>query len=206
VVNARFVESSYRSLFAYLPLPAGWTYIFYPTIEVYSMPYHQLIPKLRHLLESLNLQAIRLENSWMASSLLSERALSPISPESNQTQGRTNFQNDRPGMNKGQSTKDRESPDWSQGVMAGHDSTFDNQFSYRQPALDAAVHTDPITNPYKPAPKPTATAAKPRDTWKAELTAGMALLAQQQRKDILSKQAPSEHPPERLISQPSKNL
>ena len=167
------------------------------------MPYHQLIPKLRQLLESLNLQAIRLENSWMASSLLSERG---PNPGSNQIRGRTNFQNDRPGMNKGQLTKDRKSPDWTQGAMTGHDSTFDNQFSCRHPALDAAMHTDPITKPYKPAPKPTAKAAKPHDTWKAELTAGMALLVQQQRKDIFSKQAPSEHPQERLISQPSKNL
>jgi hypothetical protein len=180
-------------------LPAGWTYIFYPTIEVYSMPYHQLIPKLRQLLESLNSQAIRLENSWMASSLLSERGVSPVNPESKQIRGRTNFQTDRPGMNKGQSIKNPESPDWSQRALAGRDSTPDNQFSHRQPTADAAVQiprADPITKPYKPAPKPTATAAKPHDTWKAELLAGMALLVQQQGKDILSKQALSERPPE----------
>ena len=93
--------------------------------------------------------------------------------------------------------------------MAGRDSTSDNQRSHRQPPLDAAgpiLHTDPITKPYKPAPKPTATAAKPLDAWKAELMAGMALLAQQQSKGVLPKKAPSEHPPERSISQPSKSL
>jgi hypothetical protein len=190
-------------------LPAGWTYIFYPTIEVYSMPYHQLIPKLRQLLESLNSQAVRLENSWMASSLLSERGKSSVNPESQQIRGQTNIQNGRPGMNKGQTIKDRESPDWSQRDMAGRGSTSDNQFLHRRPPLDAAVQipdADAITTPYKPAPKPTATAAKPHDTWKAELMTGMALLAQQQYKDVPPKKAPSERPLERLTSQPFKSL
>ena len=173
------------------------------------MSYHQLIPKLRQLLESLNSQAVRLENSWIASSLLNQRGVSLINPESKQIRGRTNFQTKKPGMNKGQSIKCRESLDESQRqqAMAERDSTSNNQSSHRQPPLDAAVqtpHTDSITKSYKPAPKPTATAAKPHDTWKAELMRGMALLAQRQRKDVLLKKAPSERPPEHLISQPSK--
>ena len=140
----------------------------------------------------------------MANSLLSERGVLLVNPESKRIRERANFQTDR--MNKGQSIEDRKSPDWSQRALAGRGSTPDNQFSHRQPPADAAVpipHPDSITKPYKPAPKPTATAAKPHDTWKAELMAGMALLAQQQGKDILSKQ---ERPPEHSISQPSKNL
>jgi hypothetical protein len=100
-------------------------------------------------------------------------------------------------MNKGQSIKDREFPDWSQWAMAGRDATSDNQLSHRQPPADAAVqipHANAITKPYKPAPKPTATAAKPHDIWKAELMAGMTLLAQQQGKNMLPKKAPSERP------------
>ena len=103
-----------------------------------------------------------------------------VKPESKQIRGQTNSQTGRPGMNKGQSIKDRESPDWSQRTMAQRDSISDNQSSHTQLPADAAVqipHADPITKPYKPAPKPTATAAKPHDTWRAELMAGMALLA-----------------------------
>jgi len=173
------------------------------------MPYHQLIPKLRQLLESLNSEAVRLENSWMAGSLLSKRGVSPLNPESKQIRGRTNFQNDRPGMNKRRLIKDHGSLDWSQRGMAELDSTSDNQFPHRQPPLDAAVqipHTDPITKPYKPARKPSATAAKPYETWKAELMTGIALLARQRCKDILPKKAPSKRPPERSITQPSKGL
>jgi hypothetical protein len=124
----------------------------------------------------------------MASSLLSERGVSPVNPESKQMRGRPDCQSDRPGMNKGQSIEDRKSPDWSQRALAGRDSTPDIQFSHRQATADAAVqipHPDSITKPCKPAPKPTATAAKPHDTWKAELMAGMALLAQQQRKELI---------------------
>jgi len=86
--------------------------------------------------------------------------------------------------------------------MARRDSTSDNQFSRTQPPADAAgqiPHADPITKPYKPAPKPTATAPKPHDTWKAELMAGMALATA--TKDILSR----PNTP-RLTSQPLKNL
>jgi len=164
------------------------------------MPYHQLIPKLRQLLESLNSQATRLENFWMTSSLLSARGGPSVNPESKQIRGRTNSRNGRLGMNTQQSIKDHGSPDWGQRVMAGRDSTSDNQFPHGQPSLDAAVqipHTDPITKPYKPAPKPSATAAKPHETWKAELMTGMALLERQQCNDIRSKKAPSKRLPGR---------
>ena len=91
--------------------------------------------------------------------------------------------------------------------MARRDSTSDNQFSHTQPPADAAgqiPHADPITRPYKPAPKPTATAPKPHDTWKAELMAGMGLPAQQQRRAFFQ----GKHLPNtpRLTSQPLKNL
>jgi len=150
---------------------------FLPYYRSVQMPYHQLIPKFRQLLESLHSQAVRLESSWMASSLVSERGVSPVNPKSKQIRGRPDCQSDRPGMNKGQSIEDRESPDWSQWALAGRDSTPDNQFSHRRPTADAAVqipHADPITKPYRPAPKPTATADKPHHTWKAELMVGMA--------------------------------
>ena len=48
----------------------GWTYIFYPTIEVYRMPYPTLITLLRQCIANLNSKATALEKGWLAKSLL----------------------------------------------------------------------------------------------------------------------------------------
>ncbi|GLB39717.1 hypothetical protein LshimejAT787_0702270 [Lyophyllum shimeji] len=42
----------------------GWTYIFVPTLEIYRMPYHDLIPMLRKALRQIWDQSQRLEMSW----------------------------------------------------------------------------------------------------------------------------------------------
>jgi len=77
----------------------------------------------------------------MANSLVSERGVSPVNLGSKRIQERTNCQNGRPGMNKGQSTKEREPPDWSQGAMTGRDSAFDNP--HQNPLQQQLSHTTP---------------------------------------------------------------
>jgi len=159
------------------------------------MPYHQLVPQVRQLLEFLNSRAVRMENSWMASSLLAERGKSLVNAEFQQIRGRMDIQDDRPGPNKNQFLNGQQYPDSVQKSMKGHDFTPANQSLHSKPPLDVTVQTLHTTKPSKPAPKPCATAAKPHSTWKAELMAGMALLSQQIPKDLLPKKAPSKRSP-----------
>ena len=138
----------------------------------------------------------------MDGSLLSERGVSPVKPESKQIRGRTNSQTDRPyeqrTINQRPGISRLESTDHVTARLYPRRPVLAYTTACGRSSILQIPHADPITKPYKPAPKPTATAAKPHDTWKAELNqlmAGMALPAQQQRKAILSKQAPSKHPP-----------
>jgi hypothetical protein len=41
--------------------------VFWPTPEIYRMPYHDLIPILRHGLESIRRKGVSLESQWEAS-------------------------------------------------------------------------------------------------------------------------------------------
>ncbi|KAF8960947.1 hypothetical protein BDZ97DRAFT_1760400 [Flammula alnicola] len=58
----------------------GWTYIFYPSSEIYRMPLVEIIRLVRKTLENLNSAALQMENKWLAEALLREappaRALS----------------------------------------------------------------------------------------------------------------------------------
>ncbi|KAG5643512.1 hypothetical protein DXG03_000704 [Asterophora parasitica] len=42
----------------------GWTYIFFPTLEIYRMPYHVMIPMLRSALRELWIKSQAMEKSW----------------------------------------------------------------------------------------------------------------------------------------------
>ncbi|RDB17071.1 hypothetical protein Hypma_001714 [Hypsizygus marmoreus] len=42
----------------------GWTYVFFPTLEIYRMPYHDLVPLLRTGLQRIWTAGSNLENTW----------------------------------------------------------------------------------------------------------------------------------------------
>ncbi|KAM6501164.1 hypothetical protein JOM56_004178 [Amanita muscaria] len=42
----------------------GWMYIFHPTLKLYRMPYHDLIPQLRTALQMIHDRGMRLEHQW----------------------------------------------------------------------------------------------------------------------------------------------
>lgn len=44
----------------------GWSYIFFPTLEMYRMPYHDLIPPLRLALQAFQRQGRMMEAKWEA--------------------------------------------------------------------------------------------------------------------------------------------
>ena len=48
----------------------GWSYIFYPTIEVYNMSYPKLVTLLRQGLQSLYSSAAKLERQWLKEALV----------------------------------------------------------------------------------------------------------------------------------------
>ncbi|KAF8797564.1 hypothetical protein BYT27DRAFT_7152515 [Phlegmacium glaucopus] len=50
----------------------GWSYIFYPTTEVYNMPYPKLVILLRQGLQSLYKSAATLERQWLKEALLTQ--------------------------------------------------------------------------------------------------------------------------------------
>ncbi|CAA7266251.1 unnamed protein product [Cyclocybe aegerita] len=60
----------------------GWSYVWFPTMEVYRMPYSELIPRLRQKLTFLNKRANELEKSWFINALRNDgrpsRSLSRI--------------------------------------------------------------------------------------------------------------------------------
>ncbi|KAF8166260.1 hypothetical protein BJ912DRAFT_1002836, partial [Pholiota molesta] len=58
---------------------AGWTYIFYPTTELYRMPLSDLISLVSNSLKTLNDAARKMENTWLAESLLYYRERPPES-------------------------------------------------------------------------------------------------------------------------------
>lgn len=42
----------------------GWTYIFHPKLEIYRLPYHDLVDSLRTAFKSLHGRAMVLEDQW----------------------------------------------------------------------------------------------------------------------------------------------
>ncbi|KAF4613276.1 hypothetical protein D9613_011015 [Agrocybe pediades] len=58
----------------------GWAYLFFPSIELYRMPYGQLISQLRSLLQSVNKQIVAMENDWLNRALLSAQSSSATFP------------------------------------------------------------------------------------------------------------------------------
>ena len=48
----------------------GWSYIFFPTTEIYNMPYPELVTLLRQGLKSLYKAATNLERQWLKEALL----------------------------------------------------------------------------------------------------------------------------------------
>ncbi|KAF8628799.1 hypothetical protein AX15_003714 [Amanita polypyramis BW_CC] len=42
----------------------GWMYIFHPTLQLYRMPYHELILLLRWALQSIHMHGMYLEHQW----------------------------------------------------------------------------------------------------------------------------------------------
>ena len=56
-----------------LKVSLGWIYVFYPTTEVYKMPLSELITVVRECLELMNDKAFMMENAWLAESLLNDR-------------------------------------------------------------------------------------------------------------------------------------
>jgi hypothetical protein len=115
----------------------------------------------------------------MASALLTERRISSDNTDLKQIRGRTNIQD---GGLKERSRK-------------VHDTTSANQSLNNKLPRDVTVQTPHTIKPYKSAPNPPATAAKPHDTWKAELMEGMALLSQRIPKNFLPKKASSNLSP-----------
>ena len=82
ILHGRFWLCSlhYHSL---ISTNVGWSYIFFPTIHVYRMPYHELIPQLRIALQRLYQEGSEMEKRWAAKVSLSDRssALSPHNKE-----------------------------------------------------------------------------------------------------------------------------
>ncbi|KJA23853.1 hypothetical protein HYPSUDRAFT_65970 [Hypholoma sublateritium FD-334 SS-4] len=57
----------------------GWMYVFYPTTDIYRMPLPELITVVRECLTQMNEKAIKMENTWLAESLLNDRVqIQPI--------------------------------------------------------------------------------------------------------------------------------
>ncbi|KAG6909317.1 hypothetical protein DXG01_001116 [Tephrocybe rancida] len=84
----------------------GWTYIFFPTLEIYRMPYHDMIPFLRKSLREIYDQSQNLERTWVSSSLApSSRKAAPtkypsyksVQPQTRATQPSSS---NRPNWNK----------------------------------------------------------------------------------------------------------
>jgi hypothetical protein len=49
---------------ALMNAPAGWTYVFFPKLEIYRMPYPKLVRLMRQALSYLKVAAEVLEKSW----------------------------------------------------------------------------------------------------------------------------------------------
>ena len=54
----------------YIITHLGWSYIFFPTTEIYNMPYPKLVTLLRQGLKSLYRTASELERRWLKEALL----------------------------------------------------------------------------------------------------------------------------------------
>ena len=63
----------YRLEMPYISTLLGWSYIFYPTTEIYNMPYPKLVTLLRQCLKSLYKTASELERRWLKEALLPQR-------------------------------------------------------------------------------------------------------------------------------------
>ena len=50
----------------------GWSYIFYPTTDIYNMSYPKLVTLLRQGLRSLYKSAVKLERQWLIEALLTQ--------------------------------------------------------------------------------------------------------------------------------------
>lgn len=62
-----------------LKLRSGWTYIFFPTIEIYRMPYHEMIPLLRDLLRRIYELSQDLERKWASRATTQRKVFPPQS-------------------------------------------------------------------------------------------------------------------------------
>lgn len=78
----------YVNLICSYTIHLGWSYIFYPTTQVYNMPYPILVTLLRQGLQSLYKSATKLERQWFKEASLTQP---PPRPRRNQTDpSRTN--------------------------------------------------------------------------------------------------------------------
>ncbi|KAG6896753.1 hypothetical protein C0992_006328 [Termitomyces sp. T32_za158] len=54
-------------------LSPGWTYIFFPTLEIYRMPYHEMIPLLRTSLRRIYNSTQSFERKWASGAAIQEK-------------------------------------------------------------------------------------------------------------------------------------
>ncbi|KAJ3502725.1 hypothetical protein NLJ89_g8753 [Agrocybe chaxingu] len=161
-VVMRFDEEEARSM-GRKWIMQGWSYIWFPTMEVYRMPYSQLIPRLRQMLIFLKQRANELEKSWFINALRNDG-------RPNHFQSRTNGKYPVPPPQ----TNSRHDPQQPQG------SNVEEQQPRLPERLEVPVKPKlPVSKPkaIQPAtaPKKVVTTFN-NDKWKKELMDGLALL------------------------------
>lgn len=153
-------------------LNAGWTYLFFPTTDIYRMPLPELITLVRKTLQDLNRSAIRQENAWLADALF--KAQSKPSPPPIRTSIAEHSWN-------------------ANTIKATSANSFksDYEIMYR-------IRKPPVNNPSKSPKIPsfTSTGGKSREAWKAQLEEGLALLTKHAvpggKKTEVDKESPAE--------------
>ena len=139
----------------------GWSYIFYPTTEVYNMPYPKLVTLLRQGLQTLYNSATKLEQQWLKDALLTQ----PLPRLKHQ-------QTDPRRKNK----NTREKPT----KRAMEPSTHKHQVKMAAPSLSSDPAHDAVEKPQESGPKPapqikSSTAVKP-ELWESQLLSGLAIM------------------------------
>ncbi|KAF8180432.1 hypothetical protein BJ912DRAFT_981294, partial [Pholiota molesta] len=134
----------------------GWTYIFYPTTELYRMPLSDLISLVSNSLKTLNDAARKMENTWLAESLLYYRERPPES-RSTQAKEKTSAIDVHPTVQH---------------------TDVDVAPASAKELLTSPTLVSKIKLPRRRSVSVAATGAKNPKIWKKELETGLALLAE----------------------------
>ena len=159
----------YQLEMPYISTHLGWSYIFYPTTEIYNMPYPKLVTLLRQGLKFLYKTATELERRWL------KEALRP------QPLPRLKYEQTDPSRTN---KNTREKPT----KPAVEPSTHEHQVEMSSPSSSPGSAYGVVEKPQKSGPNrvhrvENPTAVKP-ELWESQLLSGLAIMQERLGKRV----------------------